>query len=61
MMSLDKWSLRNVRNISYKKFAVPKKKTSAEQIYIGEEETSVIELALQQFKKTKTLHIWQSA
>ena len=54
--NLTKYNVsRNVRNISYKKFAVPKKKISAEQIYMGEEETSVIELALQQFKKTKNI------
>lgn len=46
---------RNVRNISYKKFAQPKKKTAEEQIFMGKEETSVIELAMKQYKKTKNV------
>lgn len=46
---------RNVRNISYKKFAQPKKKTAEEQIFMGREETSVIELAMKQYKKTKNV------
>ena len=48
---------RNVRNISYKKFAQPKKKTAEEQIFMGKEETSVIELAMKQYKKNKKCRV----
>ena len=48
---------RNVRNISYKKFAQPKKKTAEEQIFMGKEETSVIELAMKQYKNKKKCRV----
>ena len=48
---------RNVRNISYKKFAQPKKKTAEEQIFMGKEETSVIELAMKQYKNKNVAYL----
>lgn len=44
---------RNIKNISYKKFYQPPKKTVAEQVYINEEQTQLVELAFKKFEKTK--------
>lgn len=44
---------RNVRGISYKKFAKEEKKSIEQQVYIGDEKQQIIELALEQYKKTK--------
>lgn len=44
---------RLIRNISRKKFSVESKKTTEEQVFINDEESKLIELALKQYSKTK--------
>lgn len=44
---------RNVKGISYKKYAVPNKKDITEQVFIDNEEASLINLAIQQYHKTQ--------
>ena len=39
--------------------ATEKMEELEEQIFMGREETSVIELAMKQYKKQKMLRIWQ--
>lgn len=43
---------RNVKNISYKKFKPTKKKSISEQVFINDEETQIIQLALEEYQKT---------
>jgi len=43
---------RNIRNISYKKFRQEKTKPVGDQVYINDEESRAIEIALNQFQKT---------
>lgn len=44
---------RVIRNISRKKFTVESKKTVAEQVFVNDEESKLIELALNQYSKTQ--------
>ena len=43
---------RVVHGISYKKYAVEQEKPQTEQVYINDEEETIINMALKQFKKT---------
>lgn len=44
---------RNVRNVSYKKFAEKKIKEITQQVYVNDEQDQIIDLALKQYKKTQ--------
>ncbi|SHK48269.1 Phage integrase family protein [Hespellia stercorisuis DSM 15480] len=44
---------RSVRGISYKKFKPQKKKSVQEQVYVNDEESLLIDTALEGFRKTK--------
>lgn len=44
---------RNVKGISYKKYAIPNKKMITEQVYVDCEEENIINLAIEQYRKTQ--------
>lgn len=50
---IDTNKSRNVSQISYKKFAKERIKSREEQVYIGEEQQAIMELAIEEFKKTQ--------